>query len=137
MPTITEESAILSKTKELCASILEEPELKIHLSRMETFIGDEESRAQYVRLTEAGDALQQKEQLGEKLTLEEIKEFKDLQSVALENTVIRDFFDAQAKLQAVHSQISGYVSKTLELGRVPGPEDFADEGGCGEGCGCH
>jgi hypothetical protein len=37
----------------------------------------------------------------------------------------------------VHQSINQFVSKTLELGRMPTEADFESEGGgCGDGCGC-
>ena len=51
-------------------------------------------------------------------------------------SVARGFLDAQEELHTVQQSIQQYVSKTLELGRVPKEEDLND-GGCGHGCGCH
>jgi len=38
-------------------------------------------------------------------------------------------------VQGIQESINKYLSKTLELGRVPSTEDLA-EGSCGSGCGC-
>jgi hypothetical protein len=38
-------------------------------------------------------------------------------------------------MQEVQQTVGKYVSKALELGRVPIEEDM-DSGGCGSGCGC-
>ena len=50
--------------------------------------------------------------------------------------VTRGFLDAQEEMHHVHESINQFVSKTLELGRMPVESDFASEGGCGDGCGC-
>jgi hypothetical protein len=50
--------------------------------------------------------------------------------------VAREFLDAQQELHEVQESIHKYVSKTLELGRLPS-EDELCSGGCGDhGCGC-
>jgi hypothetical protein len=49
--------------------------------------------------------------------------------------VARDFLDAQQELHQVHTSINQYISKTLELGRLPTEADM-DSGECGHDCGC-
>ena len=41
------------------------------------------------------------------------------------------------RVHQMSDEVQLFVSKTLELGRVPQEEDFAGEGSCGSGCGCH
>jgi len=53
----------------------------------------------------------------------------------LNNPVARGFMDAQEELHQVQESIQQYVTKTLELGRVPSEEEM-DSGSCGHGCGC-
>jgi hypothetical protein len=49
--------------------------------------------------------------------------------------------EARGMLQEIESFIMAYVSRTLELGRIPRENELvANQGGggsCGEGCGCH
>ncbi len=137
MPTLTEETAIIAKTRELCAALLEDAELQTNLAKVTAFIDDEKSHAQFVELNEAGDTLQRRQQAGELLSPEEIANFKKMQEAAAGNAVITEFFEAQSILQGLHNEISGYIAKTFELRRVPTAEDFPEEGGCGHGCGCH
>ena len=136
MSAIAEDTATIAKTKDLCAAILEDSEPQGRLLKINAFIDDEESRAQFVKLNEAGDALQRKRQAGEQLDPEEITDFKKLQETAAGNAVI---LESQNKLQALRNKISGYVAKTFEFDRVPTAEDFASKKGdsCGEGCGYH
>jgi hypothetical protein len=49
------------------------------------------------------------------------------------NPVARGFLDAQQQMQSVKSSVTKYVSKTLELGRVPSEDDFES---CGPSCSC-
>jgi hypothetical protein len=66
----------------------------------------------------------------------EISEFEKHRDSLLQNPVTRGFMDAREELHEIQHSIQKYVSKTLELGRIPSETDF-DEGSCGEGCGCH
>ena len=68
--------------------------------------------------------------LGLELSDGEVKDFEAAREALLGNEIAREFLDAQQSLQSVQMAIGKYVGMTLELGRVPGPEDFQDEGGC-------
>ena len=135
METTTQESIILLKTKELCRTILDEPEMQSARARIDSFMADEKSRAQYEGLMAKGQALQQKQQRSQTLSGEDIAAFERDREALMNNPVARDFLEAQEKLHNVHHSINDYVVKTLELGRVPTEADF-DSNGCGDGCGC-
>jgi cell fate (sporulation/competence/biofilm development) regulator YlbF (YheA/YmcA/DUF963 family) len=135
MQTIIEETPILQKTRELCQTILEQPTIRSIRDRIDAFMGDEQARAQYDGLMNKGQALQQKQQMSLPLTGEEISDFEQHRDTLLQNPVARGFLDAQEELHNVQQSIQKYVSKTLELGRMP-TEDELSSGGCGEGCGC-
>jgi hypothetical protein len=70
------------------------------------------------------------------LSGEEIGEFERQREAMLSNPVARGFLDAQEALHNLQESIQTQVSKTLELGRLPAPEDM-ESGSCGSGCGCH
>jgi cell fate (sporulation/competence/biofilm development) regulator YlbF (YheA/YmcA/DUF963 family) len=135
MQTI-EETQITQKTKELCQAILEEPNMRDIRQRIDAFMADDKTRAQYDGLVAKGQALQQKQQMSLPLSNEEINEFEKTRDNLLTNPVARGFLDAQEELHNVQESIQQYVSKTLELGRMPTEEDMGG-GGCGSGCGCH
>ena len=78
--------------------------------------------------------LQQKQQRSQPLNPDEISAFEKDRDALLSNPVARGFLDAQEQLHNVHSSITQYVGKTLELGRIPTSADM--ESGCGDGCGC-
>jgi cell fate (sporulation/competence/biofilm development) regulator YlbF (YheA/YmcA/DUF963 family) len=136
MPTLIEESPVIQKTKELCQAILEQPGMTSIRKRIDAFMGDEKARAQYDGLMSKGQALQQKQQSSMPLSGEEISDFESQREALLNNPVARGFLDAQEELQQVQESVQQYVSKTLELGRVPAEEDLSN-GSCGHGCGCH
>jgi cell fate (sporulation/competence/biofilm development) regulator YlbF (YheA/YmcA/DUF963 family) len=135
MQTQIQESPIVQKTRELCETILEQPNIRSVRERIDAFMADDSARAQYDGLMAKGQALQQKQQTSMPLSGEEISAFERDRDALLSNPVARGFLDAQEELHHVHSSIDKYVSKTLELGRVPSEEDF-ESGSCGHGCGC-
>ena len=136
MQTQTESSAVIEKTKELCQTIVDDPAMGSIRKRVDAFLADTAARGQYESVMTKGQALQEKQQRSEPLSGEEISDFEKHRDALLGNPVARGFLDAQEQLQEIQHSIQKYVSKTLELGRVPGEEDLAD-GACGHGCGCH
>ncbi len=136
MTTQTEESTIMQKTKELCEAIIAQPEMISIRKRIDTFLSDAGARSQYELLASKGQALHDKQHGGQPPEAAEISDFEKHRDSLLQNPVARGFLDAREELHEIQHSIQKYVSKTLELGRVPGEADF-DEGSCGDGCGCH
>jgi len=135
METMTENSAILEKTKELCQAILDEPNIRSIRERMNVFMGDEQARSLYDGLVTKGQALQQKQQLSMPVSGEEMADFEQHRTALFNNPVARGFLDAQEEMHQVQESVQHYVSKTLELGRLPTDEEI-NGGSCGHGCGC-
>ena len=101
-------------------------------------MADSDSQAQYATLSEMGQALHNKQHQGQSLTGAEIAAFDKQRDSFFKNPIAKGFVDAQEELHNIQKQITTYVSKTLELGHVPGEEDLTSGGGsCGSGCGCH
>ena len=132
----TQDTLITEKTRELCQAILDQPDMVSARERIQNFIGDDKAKKQYEGLMAKGQALQQKQQRSEQLSGDEISAFEKEREAVLENPVARGFLEAQEEMHHVHQSINQYVSKTLELGRLPTEADFESEGGCGDGCGC-
>jgi len=131
----TDQSAVLKKTRELCETLLTDPEYVSVKNRIDTFLANDSARAQVDALMMKGQALQQKQQLGVQITAEEIADLETHQKAVMGNPVAKGFLDAQQEMFKLQDSVSQYVIKTFELGRVPGPEDM--ESSCGSGCGCH
>ncbi len=130
-----EDGPVISKTRELCETILAQPDMQAIRRRIDAFLGDENTRAQYDGLVAKGETLQQKQQMALPLTDEEVADFEQHRAALLSNPVARGFLDAQEQLHKVQQSIQHYVSKTLELGRIPTAEEM--NGGCGHAdCGC-
>lgn len=135
MQTTTDETVIIAKTRELCQTIIDQPEYQSIRKRVDTFLGNEEAKNQYQIVVEKGDALQQKQQFGLPLDGEEITEFERNRETLLKNPVAQDFLDAQQQIHQIRESVMQFVTKTFELGRVPTMDDF-NSGGCGPSCGC-
>ena len=133
--TNTEESVVLQKTRELCETIVNQPEFQQIRSRVDAFMGDEEAKNTYQLVVEKGEALQQKQQMGMPLNNDEIAEFEKQREILVSNPVAKAFLDAQNQMHKMQESVGQYVAKTFELGRIPTAEDL--EGSCGSGCGCH
>jgi cell fate (sporulation/competence/biofilm development) regulator YlbF (YheA/YmcA/DUF963 family) len=134
MQTTIEETAVTQKTRELCQTILDQPNMQSIRRRIDAFMADEKTRGQYDRLVNKGQELQQKQEQSTPLTGEEIADFEQHRD-SLQNPVARGFLDAQEELHQVQQSIHQYVNKTLELGRLPTDQELAGDG-CGHGCGC-
>jgi len=137
MQNTIEETPILQKTKELCQTILEQPNMQSIRQRIDAFMGDEQTRALYDGLVNKGQNLQQKQQMSMPLSGEEIADFEQHRDSLMKNPVARGFLDAQEELHQVQQSVQQYVTKTLELGRLPTEQELnagcCDHGGCGCG----
>ena len=144
VPLQTGDSTVVQKLRDLCQAILDQPGYAKMKESILQFLGNEQARGQYQRLCDLQDMLHEKSHMGEEVTEKEIAEFERLEQEFMANPLAQDFIRAQQQMQKTEQQISQYVRKTFELGRVPSEEDIsADEGGgcCGGGggggCGCH
>lgn len=136
MEATLEETLVVRKTRELCQTILEQPEFSLIRESMDSFMASDEAKNQYQIVMEKGESLQQKQQTGLPLDNDEIAEFEKDRELLMANPVACGFLDAQQKMHKTQETVMKFVSKTFELGRVPTQEDF-QEGSCGTGCGCH
>ena len=124
----------MATTKSLCETLVSQDEFKRLHQNVEAFLSNDEARLQYQSVHESGEALNNKQRSGVELSDAEISEFEQAREQLLQNSVVTDFMDAQRELQTVQQAIGKYVGLTLELGRVPTEEDFAEAAGQGGGC---
>lgn len=136
MTTQTPDGVIVSKTRELCQTIIAQPEFQVMRQRIDAFLADESARSLYQLVSEKGQHLNHKQQQGLPLDGGEIADFEQQREALLSHPIARGFLDAQEQMHEVQESITQFVSKTFELGRLPAPEDLS-EGSCGSGCGCH
>jgi cell fate (sporulation/competence/biofilm development) regulator YlbF (YheA/YmcA/DUF963 family) len=135
--TVQTEDAILQKTRELCDTIVQQPQFQSIRQRVDAFMADSEAQAQYECLSDLGQQLHNKQHQGQTLTSAEIAAFDRQRETFQQNPVARGFVEAQEEMHEIKQQITKYVTKTLELGAVPSEEDLSSGGSCGSGCGCH
>lgn len=134
---LAENSAVIEQTKTLCETITKDEDFAGLMKQVEAFLGHDEARLLYQSVHEAGSELQQKQHAGIELSDGEIKRFEEQREALFNHPVASSFMDAKGQLEAVQKTVSQYVGMTLELGRVPTPEDFAaqESGCCGGGGG--
>jgi len=131
MPTKIEE-----KTRELCQTIVDEPEMASIRQRIDTFMADAGARGQYETVMNKGNALHEKQHNGQPLDGAEIADFEKHRDALLKIPAAVAYLDAQEQLQQLQHSIQKQVAKTIQLGRLPTEADL-EEGSCGHGCGCH
>ncbi|MEM6915358.1 MAG: YlbF family regulator, partial [Verrucomicrobiota bacterium] len=97
---------------------------------------NDEAQTSYRLLVEIRERLHQKQQAG-LLTQEDIAIYDEKMKELRADPVTSAFMEAEETLNGIVAQISKTVAKTLELKRLPEPEDMAEDGCCGGGgCGC-
>jgi cell fate (sporulation/competence/biofilm development) regulator YlbF (YheA/YmcA/DUF963 family) len=131
------EDAILQKTRELCETIIQQPQFQSLRKNIDTFMADAKAQAQYESLNEKGQHLHHKQHQGLQLSPAEIADFDSEREAFFRNPVAKGFVDAQESMHQIQEAINQHLTKTFELGRVPSAEEIESGGSCGEGCGCH
>ena len=72
MQATAEETILIQKTRELCETLIAQPEFQLIRRRVETFLADDGAKSQYQTVMEQGDSLQHKQQMGGSLDGTEI-----------------------------------------------------------------
>lgn len=127
------------KIRELCEALLEDDNIQKARKQVAAFMNDASATAGYARLAEMSESLQRKEMSGNEITEEEGAAFEELRKTTLSEPPVQEFMAARGMLQEIESFVMAYVSRTLELGRIPRENELVSQqgGSCGEGCGCH
>lgn len=137
MELIAANSAIINKTRELCQTILDQPEFQNLQKQITAFMTNDQVQEKYRFVAEKGQMLRQKQEQGQELGQAEIDDFEKHRDELLAHPVAKEFFEAQETMHDMKKSVTQYVSKTLELGRIP-EESEITAGSCGSGCnGCH
>jgi cell fate (sporulation/competence/biofilm development) regulator YlbF (YheA/YmcA/DUF963 family) len=131
--------AITAQIESLCAIIAADPEVQSARETAEAFLADDQAVTLYREVMNLGRTLEQRHRSGVELEAEDLARFQTLQDQADQHEGIQSFMAAQDALQAVANTVNGFITKTLERGRVPALEEVVGGGGCcgGGGCGCH
>lgn len=133
MPTVIED-----KARELCETIVAQPQWMSIRNRIDAFLSNDAARGQFDDVNTKGRSLHERQHNGQPLNGQEIADFERQRDALLQNPVARGFLEAQDELHEIQHSVQKYLSKTLQLGRVPTEADLKDEeGSCGHGnCGC-
>ena len=131
MPTKLE-----AKTRELCQTIIDQPEMISIRKRIDTFLSNPGARGQYEAVMSKGQALQEKQARSQPLESAEIADFEKHRDALMQNSIARGFLEAQEELHAIAAFDSKAHFQNHRTGTSPGEADLAD-GSCGHGCGCH
>jgi cell fate (sporulation/competence/biofilm development) regulator YlbF (YheA/YmcA/DUF963 family) len=134
MSAIAQDPAVALKTRELCQAILDAPAVKTLRSHIDAFLADDLARAQYEKVANQGETLQNKQRQAQPISDDEISAFESDRQTLLNNPVASAFLRAQEEMHHLQHSLQNVLGKTLELGRVPTQDDV--EGSCGHGCGC-
>ncbi|MBU0678994.1 MAG: YlbF family regulator [Verrucomicrobia bacterium] len=135
MEILTTETPVVSKTRELCKTIVEQPEFSGLVEAMDAFMASPDSQELYERVRLMQEHLQDRQYSEGELSDEEIKAFEDARDELLDDPVAKGFLEAQQQMHDVKATVTKYVTKTFEIGRVPEESDFASCA-CGGSCGC-
>jgi cell fate (sporulation/competence/biofilm development) regulator YlbF (YheA/YmcA/DUF963 family) len=133
--TLTEETPVITKTKELCETILNQPGYSQIKNSILDFLQNDEARSLYEKLCDQQELLSSKQENGQTISEQEDAEFDAMEKKFLAMPVADNFIKAQRQMHKIEKTVSEYVRKTFELGRVPNSDDFSS-GGCGPSCGC-
>lgn len=125
-----------AQTLELCKALVHEPEFPDLYRKVERYLADVGAQFQLNQLQEVNQLLQHKQSMGAELSAEEIEHYEKIRQTVVESEVIRDFLDAEEKIQSIQNRIHRFLMKTFEVGRVPIADDFFEET-CNSGCGGH
>ena len=137
MALTAEDSIVLQKTRELCQTILDHPDFQSVRKSIDTFMADDKAKNDYQSLVEKSEELNHKQHHGERLSQEEISAYEAQRESVINNPVAAEFIRAQQEVHGIQESVNRYLSKTIELGRVPAEEELDGGGSCGSGCGCH
>jgi cell fate (sporulation/competence/biofilm development) regulator YlbF (YheA/YmcA/DUF963 family) len=132
----TNQSSIQDKIRELCETIVSQPDFNEIRKRIAAFQTDKGVVEHVQRLNGKGAELQQKQQEGIELTKEEVEAFQTDRDLLLKNPIAIGYFQAQEEIHTVRKTVAQYVTKTFELGRMPLESEVVDAS-CGHDCGCH
>jgi cell fate (sporulation/competence/biofilm development) regulator YlbF (YheA/YmcA/DUF963 family) len=134
--TTTTENPVIEKTRELCQTILDQPEYQAIRKQVDAFFDNEQAQAAYQLLSTKGEQLQHKQEQRLPLSGEEVADYEAHRERFFNDPIARDFMAAQQQIHKMQETVAQYVAKTFELGRIPSADDF-ESGSCGSGCGCH
>ncbi len=136
MATINVNSPIVLKARELCQTLLDQPQFADIQKRIAAFQKDSLVQAQFKHLSERRQQLEQKQEQGGTITQAEIAEFEKLRDGFVNHPIASAFLAAQEEMHEMRRVVNAYITNTFESGKLAAPEEII-EASCGHQCGCH
>jgi cell fate (sporulation/competence/biofilm development) regulator YlbF (YheA/YmcA/DUF963 family) len=130
-------AAIEDKIQALCETIAADEDVQTARMQAERFLTDDKGVALLRNLMTLSREVQHRQHHGEEVADEQLQQLVELKSEADNHEGIQSFHEAQDVLQTIIDAVNGFVTKTVERGRIPTHDEVFGSGGCGEGCGCH
>jgi len=136
-----QETPVIAKTRELCQALVDLESYRDLKAKYDAFVADSQAQSMYQDLSDKQSRLVHKQESGQELTEEEIRDFEDQREQLLLHPVAGGFVEAQQGFEELRDTVVRYITKTFELGRVPSADEVKPKGGCcggggGGGCGC-
>lgn len=132
-----QETPVIAKTRELCEALVTHEQYKTLKAKYDAFLSDGQAQSMYQDLSDKQSSLVHKQESGQELSEEEIRDFEDQRERLLMHPVAGGFVEAQQGFEELRDTVVRYVTKAFELGRVPTADEVKPKGGCcGGGCGC-
>ncbi|MBS4209412.1 YlbF family regulator [Bacillus sp. FJAT-50079] len=123
---------VFEKMEELCSTLLKQKSYKLFREMIDQFNSDVEAVQQYEHFMEIHQHLYEKEQKDIELSKEEIEAYDQAERALYDYDVIRQYLYAQREFNQLHTIISQFFTKTLELNRLPSRSELK-KAGCGSG----
>jgi cell fate (sporulation/competence/biofilm development) regulator YlbF (YheA/YmcA/DUF963 family) len=130
-------AAIEERLQALCATIAADADVQAAREQAESFLTDEAGVTLLRNLMTMSRDINGRQHHGEEVSDEEVQQLVELKAEADGHAGIRSFHEAQDVLQTIVDSVNGFVTKTVERGRVPTHDEVFGGGSCGAGCGCH
>ncbi|MHA0857061.1 YlbF family regulator [Paenibacillus sp. CMAA1364] len=126
---------IVEKMEELCSSLLQQDAYQELRKMIDCFAENDQAIEKYEHYLALHQIIDQKKMQGIEITEVEVQAFEEEEGEMYKDDVIRQFLFAQREFSQLHSLVSQYFTKTVELNRLPEHNELK-KGGCGCGGNC-
>jgi cell fate (sporulation/competence/biofilm development) regulator YlbF (YheA/YmcA/DUF963 family) len=128
---LAQDAELLTSIRELCFEMVDRPGFVAHRKSIEVFMASPEARELFEKATDLQISIRDRQEEGEIIPEDELDTFEELRSQLLDNDIARAFLEAQEDLKNTEALLHLYVTRTLQLGKLPTEEELMPEGGCG------
>ncbi len=130
---IAKDPVILSRVHDLCTMIADHPTFESHREAVKSFMESDHARGLFDRALMLQTDLRDRRSEGLVISEEEEQEFQKAQEDLFNDETANAFLAAQDDMKETEGIIHLYITRTLQLGRVPEEDELLPDD---EGCGC-